>query len=302
MRINWRQTLMSYTFLAPALLLLAVFTFYPLVYGSYLGFTEYTGARFAHGLGPKWVGLDNFRTLVGDPLFHTAIWNSVRYLLVVPVLQLASLAVAVLVSKELPGMAWFRAAYYVPVVTSVSLAAVMFEWIFNREGVLNWVLTSLHLTTPQRAIGWLNSETWAFFAVMLVTFWRGFGYYMVLYLAGLQTIPQELEEAAVLDGASAWQRFWRVTVPLMRPTILLCTLLSTIAALRVLEEVLVLTNGGPLNSTYTALMYVYAKAFQGFDFNYGLASAAGLVIAVVALLISAVNFRVFRTDDAAEGP
>ena len=139
------------------------------------------------------------------------------------------------------------------------------------------------------------------FAVMLVTFWRGFGYYMVLYLAGLQTIPQELEEAAVLDGANAWQRFWRVTVPLMRPTILLCTLLSTIAALRVLEEVLVLTNGGPLNSTYTALMYVYAKAFQGFDFNYGLASAAGLVVAVVALVISAVNFRLFRTDDVAEG-
>lgn len=301
MRVHWRQTLMSYTFLAPALVLLAVFTFYPLVYGAYLGFTEYTGARFAQGLGPRFTGLDNFRTLAGDPLFHTAIWNSVRYLLVVPVLQLASLAVAVLVNKELPGMAWFRAAYYVPVVTSVSLAAVMFEWVFNREGVLNWVLTSLHLTTTQKAIGWLNSETWAFFAVMLVTFWRGFGYYMVLYLAGLQTIPQELEEAAVLDGASTWQRFWRVTVPLMRPTILLCTLLSTIAALRVLEEVLVLTNGGPLNSTYTALMYVYAKAFQGFDFNYGLASAAGLVVAVVALVISAVNFRLFRTDEATEG-
>lgn len=301
MRVHWRQTLMSYTFLAPALVLLAVFTFYPLVYGAYLGFTEYTGARFAQGLGPKFTGLDNFRTLAGDPLFHTAIWNSVRYLLVVPILQLASLAVAVLVNRELPGMTWFRAAYYVPVVTSVSLAAVMFEWIFNREGVLNWVLTSLHLTTSQQAVGWLNSETWAFFAVMLVTFWRGFGYYMVLYLAGLQTIPQELEEAAVLDGANAWQRFWRVTVPLMRPTILLCTLLSTIAALRVLEEVLVLTNGGPLNSTYTALMYVYAKAFQGFDFNYGLASAAGLVVALVALVISAVNFRLFRTDDVAEG-
>lgn len=297
MQINWRHTLMSYTFLTPALILLAVFTFYPLLYGAYLGFTEYNGARFAQGLGPRWIGLENFRTLAADPLFHTALKNSVKYLLVVPALQLASLAVAVLVNKNLPGMTWFRAAYYVPVVTSISLAAVMWEWVFNREGVLNWVLRGLHLTTPEKAIGWLNSETWAFFAVMLVTFWRGFGYYMVLYLAGLQNIPEELEEAARLDGATAWQRFWGITVPLMRPTILLCTLLSTIAALRVLEEVLVLTNGGPLNSTYTALMYVYAKAFQGFDFNYGLASAAGLVVAVVALLLSAVNFRLFRSDE-----
>ncbi|GGN37785.1 carbohydrate ABC transporter permease [Deinococcus daejeonensis] len=299
MQVHWRQSLMSYTFLAPALILLAVFTFYPLLYGAYLGFTEYSGARFANHLPPQWVGLRNFETVLGDPLFRTALANSVKYLLVVPALQLASLAVAVLVAKNIPGIALFRAAYYVPVITSVSLAAVMWEWVFNREGTLNWLLRALHLTTPEAAFGWLNNEQWAFWAVMLVTFWRGFGYYMVLYLAGLQAIPEELEEAAILDGASAWQRFWRVTVPLMRPTILLCTLLSTIAALRVLEEVLVLTNGGPLNSTYTALMYVYAKAFQGFDFDYGVASAAGLVVALVALLLSALNFRFFHREEQA---
>ncbi|NTY02471.1 carbohydrate ABC transporter permease [Deinococcus sp. JMULE3] len=299
MQVHWRQSLMSYTFLAPALILLAVFTFYPLLYGAYLGFTEYNGARFANHLPPQWVGLRNFETVLGDPLFRTALGNSVKYLLVVPALQVASLAVAVLVAKNIPGIALFRAAYYVPVITSVSLAAVMWEWVFNREGTLNWLLRALHLTTPEAAFGWLNNEQWAFWAVMLVTFWRGFGYYMVLYLAGLQAIPEELEEAAILDGASAWQRFWRVTVPLMRPTILLCSLLSTIAALRVLEEVLVLTNGGPLNSTYTALMYVYAKAFQGFDFDYGLASAAGLVVALVALLLSALNFRFFHREEQA---
>ncbi|AFD24542.1 carbohydrate ABC transporter permease [Deinococcus gobiensis] len=301
MRASWRDTLLSYAFLAPALVLLTLFTFYPLAYGSYLGFTEYGGARFAQGLAPRWVGLDNFRTLLADPLFLTSLGNSLKYLLVVPALQLASLAVAVLVSRELPGMAFFRAAYYVPVVTSVSLAAVMWEWVFNREGTLNWVLGALHLLPAGGAFGWLNNEHTAFWAVMLVTFWRGFGYYMVLYLAGLQSIPAELEEAAVLDGASAWQRFWRVTVPMMKPTILLCSLLSTIAALRVLEEVLVLTNGGPLNSTYTALMYVYSKAFQGFNFDYGLASAAGLVVAAVALLLSLANFRLFRESGGDEG-
>jgi putative chitobiose transport system permease protein len=118
----------------------------------------------------------------------------------------------------------------------------------------------------------------------------------VLYLAGLQTIPEELEEAARLDGATPWQVFWRITVPLMRPTILLCSLLSTLSAIRVLEEVLVFTGGtgGPLNTTFTALLYVYKKSFGGLDFNYGLASAGGLVIAAIALTLSLLNFRYFR--------
>ncbi|WP_309573414.1 sugar ABC transporter permease, partial [Deinococcus sp.] len=156
MRINWRETLLSYTFLAPALILLAVFTFYPLAYGSYLGFTEYGGARFAQGLPPRWIGLENFRTLAADELFRTSLLNSLKYLLVVPALQLASLAVASLVNKSLPGMAFFRAAYYVPVVTSISLAAVMWEWVYNKDGTLNWVLGALHLLPPGGAFGWLN--------------------------------------------------------------------------------------------------------------------------------------------------
>jgi len=286
-------TLLAFTFLAPALLLLGVFTFYPMIYGVYLGFTEYGGARFAQGLGPKWVGLDNFRALAGDELFWKGIFNSLRYLLVVPVLQLASLAVAVLVNTQIPGIAFFRGAFYVPVVTSISLAAVMWEWVYNKDGTLNWLLERLHVFAAGQGLSWLGNESTALYAVMFVTFWRGFGYYMVLYLAGLQGIPGELEEAARLDGATRWQLFWKITVPLMRPTILLCSLLSTIAALRALEEIVVLTNGGPLNSTYTSLMYVYSKAFQGFNFDYGLASAAGMVVSVVALGLSFVNFRFF---------
>lgn len=289
-------TFVSYLFLLPALLLLVVFTLYPVLYGGYLGFTEYTAANFGARTPPRWVGLENFRTLAGDDLFRLSLWNSVKYLLVVPALQIASLAVAVLVNRQLPGIAFFRAAYYVPVITSISLAAVMWDWIYNKDGVLNWLLKGLHLMRPDSNLSWLLDPGTAFWAIMLVTFWRGFGYYMVLYMAGLQNIPAELEEAARLDGASPWQSFWRVTVPLMQPTILLCTLLSTLSAIRVLEEVLVFTNGtgGPLNSTYTALLYVYKKSFGGLDFNYGLASAAGLVVAAIALVLSVANFRLFR--------
>jgi len=127
---------------------------------------------------------------------------------------------------------------------------------------------------------------------MFVTFWKGIGYYMVLYLSGLQAIPQELEEAARIDGATRVQVFFRITLPLLRPTILLCTLLSTLAAIKVFEEVYVMTGGGPFGSTYTAFLYVYHKAFQ--DFRFGLAAAASLVIGAASLVLSLVHFRVLR--------
>jgi putative chitobiose transport system permease protein len=292
-----RVTLIAYSFLFPAILLMAVFTFYPVIYGAYLGFTNYTAAEIAARQPPQWVGLENFRTVFQDELFRIGLWNSLKYLIVVPLLQIASLAVAVLANSKLPFIAFFRASYYVPVITSISLAAVMWNWIFQKDGLLNWALKSLYLLDGTNVFGWLNNPRTALWAIMLVTFWRGFGYYMVLYLAGLQAIPAELEEAAKLDGANLWQRFFRITVPLMRPTILLCSLLSTLAAIRVLEEVIVFTNGGPLNSTYTALFYVYNKSL-GLDFDYGKAQAAGLIVAVVGFFLSYLNFRLTREGNS----
>jgi putative chitobiose transport system permease protein len=290
-------TAIAYGFLLPTFVLMGIFTFYPVLYGAYLAFTEYTASYLANNQAPRWIGLENFRTIFNDPLFITGIFNSVKYLIVVPGLQLASLGVAVLVNRNLPLMTFFRAAYYVPVITSISLAAVMWDWVYNRDGLLNWTLQALGVLQKSQAFGWLLNENTALPAIMLVTFWRGFGYYMVLYLGGLQAIPTELEEAARLDGASAWQSFWRITVPIMRPTILLCSLLSTVSALRVLEDILVFrSDGGPLNSTYTALMYVYRKALGGLGFDYGVASAAGLVVAVIGFGLSYLNFRLTRED------
>ncbi len=293
-------TTVAYTMLLPAIAIMLVFTFYPVLYGAYLGFTEYTAANFGAGTAPRWIGLENFKTVLNDELFRIGLFNSFKYLAVVPVLQIVSLAVAVLVNRNLLGMTFFRASYYVPVITSISLASVMWDWVYNKDGLLNWALGAVGLLAKDTRFGWLNNPNTALWAIMVVTFWRGFGYYMVLYLAGLQSIPKELEEAALLDGANVWDRFWRLTVPLMRPTILLCGLLSTIAATRVLEEILVFTGagsngGGPLNSTYTALMYVYQKSL-GLDFNYGKASAAALILALLGLLLGWLNFRLTRED------
>lgn len=299
MQNKTRTALIAYAFLAPALILLAVFTFYPVIYGSYLGFTEYKAANFAAGEAPKFIGLQNFINLFQDELFLKGLWNSVKYIAIVPALQIAALAIAVAVNRKLPFMSFFRAAYYIPVITSIATAAVMWDWIFQKEGTLNWVLMGLNFINEKTAFGWLNNEHTAIWALMLVTFWRGFGYYMVLYMGGLQAVPEEVEEAAYLDGATPFQTFWLVIVPMMRPTLLLCSLLSTFAAIRVLDEVVALTpGGGPLNSTYTALMYVYQKAFDGFNFDYGMASAAGLIIAVLGIGLSVVQFRLNKEDRA----
>ncbi|UXY15189.1 sugar ABC transporter permease [Chitiniphilus purpureus] len=284
-----RQDLSAYLFLAPALIILFLFSFWPVGLGAVLAFTRVDIFNLAQS---EWVGLDNFRTLFEDPVFIGSIKNTLLYLLVVPVIQIAALALAVLVNAQLPAMKLFRTAFFVPVVTSVSVVGIMWGWMYNEDGMLNQVLLWLRLVDAP--VGWLSDERIALFSVMFVTFWRGLGYYMVLYIAGLQAVPQEVEEAAILDGANRWQRFWRITVPMLKPTLLLCTLLSTLAAMKAFEEVVVMTGGGPIGSTYTLAFYAYDMGFRAFDFSRAL--AASLVVSLIGFVLAWVNFRFFRPD------
>jgi putative chitobiose transport system permease protein len=284
-RARLRQALLPWLFLAPALLLLGLFTFWPVLWGSYLAFTEYNFLT-----PPKWVGLANFEDLLDDPVFFISLKNSLLYLLVVPAIQLGAIVLAVLVNNSLPGIKAFRAAFYIPVVTSVSVVGIMWGWMYNEQGLINAVLQWLHVINDP--IGWLSDDRLALFSLMLVTLWRGLGWYMVLYLAALQAIPKDLEEAARLDGATRWQRFWKITIPMIMPTILLCTVLSTLSAMKVLEEVLIMTKGGPVSSTYTGLYYAYDQGIRAFNFPRAL--AASLVVSAFCLAIGWVNFRFIR--------
>ena len=284
-RARSRQARLPWLFLAPALLLLGLFTFWPVLWGGYLAFTEYNFLT-----PPRWVGLANFEDLLDDPVFFISLKNSLLYLLIVPAIQLGAIVMAVLVNNRLPGVKAFRAAFYLPVVTSVSVVGIMWGWMYNEQGLINAVLQWLHLINDP--IGWLSDDRLALFSLMLVTLWRGLGWYMVLYLAALQAIPSDLEEAAVLDGASRWQRFWQITIPMIMPTILLCTVLSTLAAMKVLEEVLIMTKGGPVSSTYTGLYYAYDQGIRAFNFPRAL--AASLVVSVFCLAIAWLNFRFLR--------
>lgn len=276
------RALTAWLFLAPALVLLAVFSFWPVGYGSYLAFTDYSLIRATH-----WVGLDNFRYIFENEMFVTGLKNSVLFLLMVPFVQIGALALAVLVNNRLPGIRLFRAAFYVPVVTTVSVVGIMWGFMFHEQGALNYVLMLMRLVDAP--VGWLSDERIALFAIMFVTMWRGLGWYMVMYLAALQAVPADMQEAALLDGANRWQRFWKITVPMLRPTIAVCSILSVLAALKAYQEVDVLTQGGPMNSTFTALYYAYDQGLKHLKLPRALAASF-----VVSLLCIAIAFLCLR--------
>ncbi|MFP4498621.1 MAG: carbohydrate ABC transporter permease [Vulcanimicrobiota bacterium] len=289
-----RQTAVAYFFLMPALLILLLFTFYPMVYGIVLSFYDYNMLRHNEAgdlAAPEWVKLDNFKRVFDDPYFFIALKNSFLYLLIVPVIQLFAILTAILVNQKIPGITWFRTAYYIPVITSIVIVGIAWKWVFASDGILNFFLVKkLHLA--EEPIPWLTNRNIALFSVMFVTLWQGIGYYMLLYLAGLQSIPDEFEEAARLDGAGPLQVFWKITLPLLKPTIALCTIISCISALKVFGEIYVMTGGGPENGTLTMVYYIFTKAFMEFEMGY--AAALALVLAVFVGIISFINVKFFQ--------
>lgn len=287
-----QRSWIAWFFLAPALIILGIFTFYPILCGVGLAFTEFSLLRHTVDgqlVAPKWSGFENFSKLWVDPYFWKALKNSLTYLAVVPFIQLASIVLAILVDKPFRGRNFFRTAFYIPVITSVVVVGITWRWVFRSDGLANFVLGLVGLGP----IEFLTSPNYALWSIMFVTLWQGLGYFMILYLAGLQSIPPELEEAAVLDGAGPVQVFWQVTLPMLKPTVALCSIISCISALKVFGEIFVMTpQGGPSQSTLTMVYYIYLKAFEDFDIGYS--AAIALVLAGVIGVISWINVRYFR--------
>ncbi|HEX3046337.1 MAG TPA: sugar ABC transporter permease [Bacillota bacterium] len=229
--------------------------------------------------------------------FYDALQNSLKYLLVVIPLQIASVLLAILVNQKIKGVTFFRMLYYIPVITGVVLIGYCWKFIFQPNGLLDAIMKMTHLV--KEPIAWLGDPHIALFSIMFVTFWRGLGYYMVLYLAGLQDISQELLEAARIDGASTSQLITKIYVPLLRPIILVCTVLSTMAALRVFEEIFVLSGGSaattPMNGTITMVYLIYDRAFGligGLQFSYS--AGLAVILSIFIALVTALNFRLER--------
>jgi putative chitobiose transport system permease protein len=276
-----------YLFLIPALFLLGLTVFYPAAQAFLLSFSRYETLAAP----PVWVGTENFQRLLRDDVFWKTLVNTLLYLVcVVPVLVTLPLVLAILVNRALPAISWFRAAYYTPVVISMVVAGIAWRWLYAENGLLNQLLAWTGLF--EDGIPWLTSPDLALFSVMAVTVWKGLGYYMVIYLAGLQSIPADLYEAAAIDGSDGWRKHWDVTVPLMRPYLFLVAVISAIAATKVFEEVYIMTQGGPRNSSKTIVYYVYENAFNQADFSY--ACTIGLVLFLIILTLSVVRLLLNR--------
>jgi len=290
---NWiPQRLTPYLFLFPALFILVLSVFWPALQAFYLSFHRIEDITFSQP--PQWVGLDNFLKLQSDNTFWQTLGNTLIYIIgVVPILVILPLVLAILVNQKLRGINWFRAAYYTPVVISTVVAGIAWQWLYKENGLLNQLIKYFHLS-PE-GVPWLTSPNFALFSVMAVTVWKGLGYYMVIYLAGLQSIPEDVYEAAAIDGCDGIGKHWDITVPLMKPYLALVAVISAISATKVFDEVQVMTKGQPGNSSKTIVYYLYEQVFPNLEYSY--ACAIGLVIFLLILGLSIVRLVVSKQGD-----
>ena len=279
-----RSLWLPWLFVAPAMVLISITVLVPALMALLMSFTR-SGLDVSEPL--QFIGLANIQRLLADPMFLRVLGTTALYLVgVVPPIVLGALALAVLVNRALPGMHWFRGAFYTPVLVSIVVAAIAFRWLYAENGLINGWGEALfgEAFTP---IGFLTDPLLALPSVMLVTLWKGLGYYMVIFLAGLQGIPKDLYEAAELDGSVGWRQHLDITLPLLRPYVALVAVISAIAATKVFEEVFLMTQGGPADSTRTVVYYVYDLAFQELEISY--ACTAGLALFLVVLVLGLIQ-------------
>jgi len=279
------RTATAWGFLLPALVLIGLSVLIPATMALVMSVSQ-AGLDVSEPL--RFVGLANVRRLLADPMFFRVTGTTFLYLLgVVPPIVVGALGLAVLVNRQLPGIHWFRGAFYTPVLVSIVVAAIAFRWIYAENGLVNGWLAAL-LGSSFQPIGFLTSPLLALPSVMLVTLWKGLGFYMVIFLAGLQGISPDLYEAAALDGSEGLRKHLDITLPLLRPYITLVAVISAIAATKVFEEVYLMTQGGPADSTRTLVYYVYDQAFAELEISY--ACTIGLALFLIVLLLSLVRY------------
>jgi multiple sugar transport system permease protein len=284
MRREWT----AYLYLSPGLIIFAIFSIFA------VGFSFYVSFHHWDILNPEkpYVGLQNYKNLAHDPKFRQAVINTIYYAGVsVPLTMAAGLGLAVLLNQKLRALGFFRALYYLPVITPVIAAAIVWKWVFQGDyGLLNYYLQKGHIT--HHSLLWLNDPNLAMPAVIFMSIWQGAGFAMVIYLAGLQAIPEELYEAAKVDGAGAWRRFRSITLPLLAPTTLFVGVILTIFALQVFPQIFVMTQGGPIGRTTTILYYLWLTGFKYFDM--GKAAAMGYLLFALIFIFALIQMRIYR--------
>ena len=285
--MNYYKKYTPYLFLLPAGAVLTVFFFIPFFQTFGLSFFDYSSSIYH----PSFNGIDNYIKLFKEPVFYKVMFNTFMYLVIaVPFLVTFPLFLAVLINQKIRGITLYKILLYFPVIVSIVVAAIAFKWLYATQGILNFILEQFNF----EPVGWLVDTKWALFSVAVVTIWKGIGYYMMIYLAALMSVPQDLYEACDIDGANFLTKHLTVTIPHIMPTIALVSTISTISAMKVFAEIYVMTKGGPLNSTKTIVYYIYERAFENLDLGY--ASALSVVLLIVVMVFSLINILCFEKN------
>lgn len=291
-RPRTRRSLTPYAFLAPGMAMFGLLIIFPMVKAFQMSFYDW---KILPGAISQNIGWDNYQRAFHDPMFWKALQNSGFYmLLTVPPQIILGLLVAVLLNHKAPGRALFRVLFYLPVVTSWVVVSLLFQYLFADQGLVNWML---HDVTHVRGsnVSWLSGRWTAMVAISALGVWKGIGWSMMIFLAALQGVSQDLIEAATLDGAGRWSTFRAVTLPAVRPAVAFVTVMLVIGGLNVFVSVLLMTGGGPADSTQVLLTYMYKQAFTNLDFGYG--SSIAVLLTIGVFMISAIQLRAFRTED-----
>jgi len=285
-----QRKILPFIFLLPALVFFIVFQIYPLIKGLQMSFYNW---ELLPGKTSQFIGLQNYINAFTDPIFLRASKNTLYYALVtVPGQMILAMIAAVLLNALPRGRGFFRVLYYIPVITSWVIVSLLIRYLFQSpEGLINYFLTNfLHITkTP---ILWMNKASTAFIPILILGIWKGIGWSMVIYLAALAGVPKELQEAASIDGANSWQNYWRITFPLISPTIVFTLVMLIIGGFNVFISVYLITGGGPMQQTEVMLSYAYHQAFDYLDFGYG--AALTYTMGAIIIILSILQIKFFR--------
>jgi multiple sugar transport system permease protein len=287
MRREWS----AYAFLAPGLIIFSVFTVAALMFAFYLTFHEWNVIQPYK----PFVGLDNYKEMIHDKDYIASIVNTVYYTGgSVPLGMLVGLSLAVLLNLPIRFRGTFRTLYYLPVITPLVAASILWKWLYNSDyGLFDYYLLKAHLI--DQPLLWLSSQNLAMPAVILMTVWMSAGFSMVVYLAGLQSIPEELYEAAKIDGAGPFARLRKITLPMLRPTTLFLLVIGIIGSFQVFTQIFIMTNGGPVNKTTTMVFFIYQAAFKFYEFGYASTLAFGLF--ALLFVVTLIQLRLYRRAD-----
>ncbi|WP_043932346.1 carbohydrate ABC transporter permease [Bacillus sp. EB01] len=283
------ETLTAYLFLAPFLIIYGLFMLYPIIKGFIISLNDWV-----LGLEPTFVGLENYKTMFADKLFWEALWNTVLFVFIsTPALIIIGLLLALVVNSKLKGTVFLRSAFFLPYILSISVIASI--WVFILQPYTGLITTILHNFGYEGEIFWLNDQNLAWVSILIATIWWTVGFNMILFLSGLQEIPDEYYEAAKMDGAGSFRQFISITLPSLKGVILLTVVLQTINSFKLFGQPYLMTGGGPGTSTRPLVQYIYEKAF--IEQQMGVASSMSYVLFGITIVFALIQFKFFQSKD-----